>query len=380
MAVLCHNSGKVNQMIVTYYTQKAEAPSEFELKQFVKNNLPGYMVPDIMMVSDMPLLVNGKVDRQTLHKWYKDRKSCQVCEAQSMESLPEDKRSMAVVVLSTAEKLIDLPTGTLQLSDNFFEIGGDSVKGMMFVGRLHDAGYNVEVPDFIMAETFKDVVMASRREGEVESSFDAHEEYTVVQIMESRDPYALMHIIADTFATKADMERHLTGVKPELYIQMLTPIWDDVLKSQESYVVIDDDGRVVSGAINFDLETEPRIQFPSPLRAIAAMLERAEGIAKQIIAEKGISKKETLCSFLMATDISLPFKENVRLMNIMEEEMLKFARRGNYKCIMTANASLVTQVSKFCSIVSGVANTLVIVLYNSVSCCTRMLNFIENLS
>ncbi|XP_014679981.1 PREDICTED: uncharacterized protein LOC106819927 [Priapulus caudatus] len=124
---------------------------------------------------------------------------------------------------------------------------------------------------------------------------------------------------------------------------MTQEILDAATRSPESFVVVDGNGRVVAGVINFDLENEPPTAFLGMMAPIEAMLVRGEASARREIARRGIAPGRTLHCFVMATDVSLGFAENVRLIGLMEEEMLRLAARGGYAAVLTVNTNRVTQ-------------------------------------
>jgi len=98
------------------------------LKDHLKKILPEYMVPNaIVLLENMPLTTNGKIDKK---------------------ALPDPDRDQRLVLkeyvapVSSLEKMIsDIWSDILQidkigLTDNFFELGGDSIKGAIFANRM----------------------------------------------------------------------------------------------------------------------------------------------------------------------------------------------------------------------------------------------------
>lgn len=69
--VLCYRPGELNQTLLGFVVAK-RALSESELEGRLLEKLPEYMVPQVVLIADVPLLVNGKVDRQALLKSYEN--------------------------------------------------------------------------------------------------------------------------------------------------------------------------------------------------------------------------------------------------------------------------------------------------------------------
>jgi amino acid adenylation domain-containing protein len=100
-----------------------------QVRQFLKDKLPHYMMPSVFTIIDrLPLSPTGKIDRRALAEL-----------PVALESPDEDGTP---VVRDPLERLlIDLWNDVLDLShtgpdDDFFELGGNSLKAMAFAHRL----------------------------------------------------------------------------------------------------------------------------------------------------------------------------------------------------------------------------------------------------
>lgn len=67
--VLCYKPGEMNQALVAFVTASAFA-NESQIEEALKEKLAAYMVPQVIIIENVPLLVNGKVDRQGLLQMY----------------------------------------------------------------------------------------------------------------------------------------------------------------------------------------------------------------------------------------------------------------------------------------------------------------------
>jgi amino acid adenylation domain-containing protein len=100
-----------------------------EVRQFLKDKLPHYMMPSVFTIVDrLPLSPTGKIDRRALAEL-----------PVALESPDEDATP---AVLDPLERLlIDIWNDVLNLShiepgDDFFELGGNSLRGMALTHRL----------------------------------------------------------------------------------------------------------------------------------------------------------------------------------------------------------------------------------------------------
>ena len=118
--------GDSEKTLAAYVASKKGTSLEIGvLRAFLKERLPEYMVPPfIMILEELPLTVNGKIDRKAL-------------------PVPEMKGSEEYVAprSATEELLAEIWADLLQVqrvgvNDNFFELGGHSLLAMRVMQRL----------------------------------------------------------------------------------------------------------------------------------------------------------------------------------------------------------------------------------------------------
>jgi len=120
------------QRLVAYVEpQKDAALVSAELRSFLKERLPEYMLPTaFVLMEKFPLTANGKLDRNALP-----------------EPGPDQRQSASVYVAprNSAEKLLAeiwatvLKVGRVGLRDDFFELGGHSLLAVQAVSRMREA-------------------------------------------------------------------------------------------------------------------------------------------------------------------------------------------------------------------------------------------------
>ncbi|MBW4538427.1 MAG: amino acid adenylation domain-containing protein [Myxacorys chilensis ATA2-1-KO14] len=95
-----------------------------QLKAFLQQQLPAYMIPSVIAIqSTLPLLPNGKIDRQSLATL-------------SLNPAAVAPRTETEVTLAKlwAEQL---GLTEIDVTQNFFDMGGDSLKAMRLMDRIH---------------------------------------------------------------------------------------------------------------------------------------------------------------------------------------------------------------------------------------------------
>ena len=114
------------------------------LRQFLKEKLPGYMVPSAYVVlNSLPLTPNGKVDRRALPAADTERNDIK-------EDYVAPRTPVEEVLVEIWAKVL----GRQQVSiyDNFFELGGHSLLATQLTSRIRDA-FQVELPLRSLFET-----------------------------------------------------------------------------------------------------------------------------------------------------------------------------------------------------------------------------------
>lgn len=124
----------INGQIVAYFVSEEDNYTGV-LRNYLKSKLPEYMVPGtLMQVELIPLTAHGKVDRKALPKAdYRQSQQNYIAPTNEIEA-----------------KICSLMAGVLELekvgiTDNFFEIGGDSLKVTKLVTQLREV-YQTDLP------------------------------------------------------------------------------------------------------------------------------------------------------------------------------------------------------------------------------------------
>jgi len=115
--------------LVAYVVLDREpAPTINEFRGFLKQKLPGYMVPSTYMFLDaLPLTPSGKVDRQALPAPDLDRPRLE-------ETFVAPRTSLETIIAEIWQDVLDVDR--VGRYDNFFDLGGHSLLSMQVVGRL----------------------------------------------------------------------------------------------------------------------------------------------------------------------------------------------------------------------------------------------------
>lgn len=105
---------------------------EESVKKELSNYIPKYMIPNsIFQLETFPYTIGGKLDRNKLINEYKNK----------IGNDGED------VVSAIFEKVLSV--AKVSLNDDFFEMGGDSIKAIQIVSKLRQEGYELKVREIL---------------------------------------------------------------------------------------------------------------------------------------------------------------------------------------------------------------------------------------
>ncbi len=137
--------------LVAYYV--ANPPAEpAELREQLSRKLPDYMVPShLVPLPSMPLTANGKIDRKALPEPHQE----------SVAYCPP--RTKAEHLLSRVFSQV-LGRERVGIDDNFFAIGGDSIKSIQICSRLRGEGYRLTIQDIFTSQVIRQLALRLREE------------------------------------------------------------------------------------------------------------------------------------------------------------------------------------------------------------------------
>lgn len=117
-----------NKRLVAYLCARGDAPAEVDLRAFARQSLPDYMVPAaFVMLPELPLTRNGKVDRNAL--------PAPSFDGDAPGHLPPRTPIEHGLAQAMAEVL---NLERIGIDDNFFDLGGHSLSAVRLTSRIRD--------------------------------------------------------------------------------------------------------------------------------------------------------------------------------------------------------------------------------------------------
>nr|WP_225895950.1 non-ribosomal peptide synthetase [Dendronalium phyllosphericum] len=146
--VIAHEDTPGQKRLVAYVVTQKPQPTTNELRDFLKQKLPHYMVPAAFVVLEsIPMTSNQKVDYRAL-------------------PIPDFSRSAEDKFIAPRtlieEKLVAIWSEVLRIEnvgihDNFFELGGDSILSIQLISKANQAGIQIAAKQLFKYQTIAEL-------------------------------------------------------------------------------------------------------------------------------------------------------------------------------------------------------------------------------
>ena len=134
VASVVKSTEKGTKFLTVFYTGKY-ALNEAKLKDYLLEYLPLNMLPaQILYIEKMPFQASGKINYKRLQELYAPTKQ-NTYQANNLEKM-----------LCTVWKEV-LQLEQIGVFDNFFDVGGDSIKALQIINKVAPEGYNIKLKD-----------------------------------------------------------------------------------------------------------------------------------------------------------------------------------------------------------------------------------------
>ena len=158
-AVVARQEAEGEKYLVAYVVTKANGDSEstFELKEYLRERLPDFMVPAaIVALESLPLTPNGKVNRRELA---------------ALEVHVGSEQPYVAPRTATEELLCQIWQEVLRaervgIDDNFFDLGGDSILTIQVIVKARAVGLDLNVQQLFQYQTVHELAQELERSNE----------------------------------------------------------------------------------------------------------------------------------------------------------------------------------------------------------------------
>ncbi|HXQ71675.1 MAG TPA: amino acid adenylation domain-containing protein, partial [Pyrinomonadaceae bacterium] len=150
--VLAHQDEEREKRLVAYIVADVEEPTSAELRAYLAERVPEYMIPSVFMTLEaFPLTPNGKIDHAALPTPEYD--------TTNSRSYTPARTANEVTLARIWGELLNLER--VGIHDNFFELGGDSILSIQVVGRANQAGIQITPRQLFQHQTIAELAAVS---------------------------------------------------------------------------------------------------------------------------------------------------------------------------------------------------------------------------
>jgi amino acid adenylation domain-containing protein len=143
--VLAREESEGDKRLMAYIVPKTTAPTVSELREYLGQIIPEYMIPArFIILAALPLTTNGKVDRRALPVPDDTRP------ALNKSFTPPRNEAEQKLARIWSEVLGVAQVGVL---DNFFELGGDSIRSIAILSRAQEQGLTLSLQQMFQYPT-----------------------------------------------------------------------------------------------------------------------------------------------------------------------------------------------------------------------------------
>ncbi len=148
--VLLREDQRDEKQLVGYLQfEQGEKLTVGEVRNFIREKLPEYMIPTVFVqIDEFPLTASGKLNRNALPKPEADR-----LEVGGKFVPPQTEKEQ--VIAEVWREVLGLKQ--VGVTNNFFELGGDSILAIQVVAKLTNAGFNVSPRHLFEAQTIREL-------------------------------------------------------------------------------------------------------------------------------------------------------------------------------------------------------------------------------
>ncbi|GCF10051.1 non-ribosomal peptide synthetase [Dictyobacter arantiisoli] len=191
-----------DKRLVAYVVSKIDEKHVLpdELKRYLGERLPDYMVPSIIIVLDaFPLTPNGKVDRQALPSLH--------ITSQLTAIAPRDEWELQLV--NIWQDILNV--SPISPTDNFFDLGGHSLLTMRLLARIQQQ-FNQRLPltTLFQRATIEGLASVLRQKPDLRPRFPL----VGIQPHGSRPPFFCVHPVGGSVLVYLNLARHLHSEQP----------------------------------------------------------------------------------------------------------------------------------------------------------------------
>ena len=210
VVVVARENGTDKHLAAYVVPSREQAPTGSELRSFLKQKLPQYMVPSaFVLLETMPKTPNGKVDRRGMPA----PQPADFAEANEYVAPTDDLEKQLAKIWAV---VLGKDKDKIGIRDNFFDLGGHSLLAARLMHRIEQTlGKRLPLAALLQAPTVEQFAALLRQEG-WSASWSS---LVAIQAEGSRLPFFCVHGVGGNVVGFRDLARHLGPDQPFYALQ-----------------------------------------------------------------------------------------------------------------------------------------------------------------
>ncbi|MBW4579359.1 MAG: amino acid adenylation domain-containing protein [Tildeniella nuda ZEHNDER 1965/U140] len=208
-----------DQRLVAYLTTQSKVvPTALELRHFLKEQLPGYMVPATFSTLEaLPLTPNGKVDRRALPvpAMSTEEQDCRTCVA------PRDEVERQLI--EVWQDVLNIKP--ISIKDNFFDLGGHSLSAVRVCAQVEKVfGKSLPITTLLQSPTVEEIATILRKT-ETEETEESVGDLVPLRAGGSKPPLFCIYgiLLYRDLVDQLDVDQPVYGVYLQEEVDLLKP-------------------------------------------------------------------------------------------------------------------------------------------------------------
>ncbi|MBP0020801.1 MAG: amino acid adenylation domain-containing protein [Cyanobacteria bacterium SBLK] len=206
-----------NPQLVAYLTHASTPVDRWEIRQFLHQKLPAYMIPSAFVsLEQLPLNVNGKVDRRSLPTPH--QKQIQETHNNTENQPIPPRTALELELVQIWEEI--LQRVQIGVRDDFFELGGHSLLAVSLIGRI-ERRFGKKLPLAILFEQATVEHLATWLSQQNNTYQWSSSTVVPLQLQGQHPPFFCVHPGGGTVVWYRDLARHLAPDCPFYALESL---------------------------------------------------------------------------------------------------------------------------------------------------------------
>ncbi|HVV73495.1 MAG TPA: amino acid adenylation domain-containing protein, partial [Verrucomicrobiae bacterium] len=187
-SVVVAQAGNIgDKRLVAYLVAGPQPPTVTELREYLGQKVPDYMVPAVFMfLPALPLTTNGKVDRRALP--HPDGARPELAQG-FVEPSSATERALARIWSQVLE------VDRVGVNDNYFELGGDSIRSIQILSKAREEGIQLKLEDIFSEPTISGLARLANKT----ASEPAHPSTKAFELVSGEDRAKLPADVEDAY-------------------------------------------------------------------------------------------------------------------------------------------------------------------------------------